>query len=114
MWRRISSKICRQKLANVYPDESAKVKWEAEAGGATLHIDPQILLPALVELFANAFRHERAEGLFRSPRAQKRGDFRFTLSEPKTNFNIRLENWGREPLRTLGQGHYGLGLHRTR
>ena len=31
-------------------------------GDATLKIDPQSLQPALLELFANAFRHDRAEG----------------------------------------------------
>jgi signal transduction histidine kinase len=36
------------------------------------------------------------------------------LSEPKRNFQRSTEGWGREPLRALGQGHYGLGLHRTR
>ncbi len=104
----------RQKLATDYPEESAKVKWDEAAGDATLKVDPQLLLPALVELFANAFRHERAEGVISATARTEEGRFRFTLSEPKKNFQHSMKEWGREPLRALGQGHYGLGLHRTR
>src|SRR5688572_26575942 len=53
----------RQKLAIDFPDESAKIEWNVRASKATLQIDPQALQSALLELFANAFRHERAEGL---------------------------------------------------
>lgn len=104
----------QQKLAADYPKESANVKWEAAAGDATLNIDPQLLLPALLELFVNAFRHERAEGDITATARTENGRFTFTLSEPKQNFQHSTEHWGREPFRTLGQGHYGLGLYRTR
>jgi K+-sensing histidine kinase KdpD len=104
----------QQKLAAVYPEESTDVKWEEAAENATLNIDPQLLLPALVELFANAFRHERAGGVITARAGTENGRFTFTLSEPKGNFQHSTERWGREPLRALGQGHYGLGLHRTR
>jgi K+-sensing histidine kinase KdpD len=104
----------QQKLAASHPAESAAVKWDDAAGDATLNIDPQLLLPALAELFANAFRHERAEGPISAATRTEHGRFVFTVSEPKRNFERSTENWGREPLQTLGQGHYGLGLHRTR
>lgn len=104
----------QQKLATGYPDEAANVKWDVAPGDATLDIDPQLLLPALVELFANAFRHERADGVLTVTARTENGKFTFTLSEPKTSFQHSTENWGREPLHSLGQGHYGLGLHRTR
>jgi K+-sensing histidine kinase KdpD len=104
----------QQKLAADYPQESVQVKWEEAAGDATLNIDPQLLLPALVELFANAFRHERGEGAITATARTEKGRFTFTLSEPKRDFERSTENWGREPLRSLGQGHYGLGLHRAR
>ncbi len=42
------------------------------------------------------------------------GRFDFSLNEPKQGFYRSTENWGREPLRSVTQGHYGLGLHRTR
>jgi K+-sensing histidine kinase KdpD len=103
------------KLVATYPDEAANVKWEAAGvADATLNIDPQLLLPAFLELFANAFRHERAEGPISAAARVADGRFTFTLSEPKQGFQRSTENWGREPLRSLGQGHYGLGLHRTR
>jgi K+-sensing histidine kinase KdpD len=104
----------QQKLAADYPKESASVKWDVAAGDATLNIDPQLLLPALVELFANAFRHEHSEGVLATTARTENGRFMFTLSEPKRDFQQSTEHWGREPFRTLGQGHYGLGLHRTR
>jgi K+-sensing histidine kinase KdpD len=102
------------KLAADYPQETANVKWDISAlGDSTLDIDPQLLLPAFLELFANAFRHERTEGVISAAARTENGRFIFTLSEPKQNFQRSTENWGREPLRFLGQGHYGLGLHRT-
>jgi K+-sensing histidine kinase KdpD len=104
----------RQKLAADYPNESAKVEWDVEAADATLEIDPQLLLPALLELFANAFRHDPADGAISATARTENGRFIFTLREPKKNFERSTENWGREPLRHVAQGHYGLGLHRTR
>jgi K+-sensing histidine kinase KdpD len=104
----------QQKVAASHPAESAAVKWEDATGDAIVNIDPQLLLPALGELFANAFRHGRAEGPIAATARADRGRFIFTLSEPKPNFERSTENWGLEPLHFLGQGHYGLGLHRTR
>jgi len=39
--------------------------------------------------------------------------FLFTLEEPKARFDLPTGNWGREPLRKISQGHYGLGLNRV-
>jgi K+-sensing histidine kinase KdpD len=104
----------QQKVAASHPAESAAVKWDDATGDATVNIDPQLLLPALGELFANAFRHGRAEGPIAAAARADNGRFTFTLSEPKQNFERSTENWGLEPLHSLGQGHYGLGLYRTR
>jgi len=104
----------RQKLAADYPKESPQIEWKVQPGDASLQIDPQALQPALLELFVNAFRHGRAEGAI-SLEAVVEGDrFVCTIREPKQSFERSTENWGREPFRTVGQGHYGLGLHRTR
>jgi K+-sensing histidine kinase KdpD len=104
----------RQKLAADYPDEKTKIEWLEQVGDATLQIDPHSLQAALIELFANAFRHDRGAGAI-SVEARIKGDrFVFTLVEPKRSFQRSTENWGREPLRTMGQGHYGLGLHHSR
>ena len=104
----------RQKLQTVYQEQSARVKWDAQAGDAELQIDPQLLLPALLELFANAFRHGPADAAISATARTADGRFVFSLAEPNPAFARPTENWGREPLRSVSQGHYGLGLHRTR
>jgi len=104
----------QQKIATDFPAENEQVKWEVEVGDATLNIDPQLLLPVLSELFANAFRHDRGAGPIMAAARTDKAQFVFTLSEPKPTFERATENWGREPLRVLGQGHYGLGLYRVR
>jgi K+-sensing histidine kinase KdpD len=104
----------RQKLTAVYPEESKKIEWSAEVNGGTLQIDPQSLQPALLELFVNAFRHDRAEGVISVEARIENGRFVFAIREPKRSFQLSTENWGREPLRAVGQGHYGLGLYRSR
>lgn len=104
----------RQKLESDYPGESAAVKWEVQAGEAELQIDPQLLLPALLELFGNAFRHGPGAGPISVAARTENGRFIFSLREPKAKFERSTENWGREPLRSVSQGHYGLGLHRAR
>src|SRR2546423_99247 len=71
----------RQKIATDYPAESAQVTWEESVGDARLNIDPQLLLPALAELFANAFRHDRAEGPLTAAARVDQGRFVFALSE---------------------------------
>ena len=70
-------------------NEAAKVQWiVADAGTPTLKIDPQFLLPAFLELFANAFRHERGEGAISVDGAESNGEhFIFTSREPKQSFH---------------------------
>ena len=104
----------RQKLAAVYPEESKKIEWSVEVGDSALQIDPQSLQAALLELFANAFRHDRAEGVISVEARIENGRFAFVIREPKRSFQPATDNWGREPFRTVRQGHYGLGLYRAR
>jgi K+-sensing histidine kinase KdpD len=104
----------QQKLTADFPDESAEIEWSVQLGDASMEIDPQALQPALLELFANAFRHERAEGAIAAEARTQDDRFAFTIREPKRSFERSTENWGREPMRSMGQGHYGLGLHRSR
>jgi K+-sensing histidine kinase KdpD len=104
----------RQKLATDYPKESAKVEWDIQAAEVELHIDPQLLLPALLELFGNAFRHGPTDGSISVTAREEDGRFVVSLREPKQTFERATDNWGREPFRSVSQGHYGLGLHRTR
>ena len=104
----------RLKLAAAHPDQAAKVEWKGAAGNAALEIDPQLLLPAILELFENAFRHEPGDGIISVDVRMENDGFVLTIHEPKIGFAHSTEKWGREPFRSVGQGHYGLGLHRTR
>jgi signal transduction histidine kinase len=104
----------RQKFTHDFPNESAVVDWHVQPGDATLNVDPQLLQQALLELFDNAFQHERGQGPVAATARIDNDRFVFTLREPKVRFELATENWGREPLQRISQGHYGLGLNRVR
>jgi K+-sensing histidine kinase KdpD len=104
----------KEKVAESFGDRATKISWDIEVGEAELNIDPPLLLQAFLELFTNAFQHEPGNGTPAATATASTGRFVFTLREPKTRFELSTENWGREPLRTASQGHYGLGLSRVR
>jgi K+-sensing histidine kinase KdpD len=114
----------RQKLASEFPNDAAKVNWDVQFKDEQLQIDPQMAQQALLELFANAFQHERnvktitAKAYIEHPApssgAAGNGRFVFELREPKARFDLSMQNWGREPLQHVGHSRYGLGLNRTR
>jgi len=104
----------RKKIAQEFPNESPEISWDVKPGNAVLNIDPYLLQEAIVELFANAFRHDRGKGALTAEARIDKNRFLFTLREPKTRFELSTENWGREPLRKVSHGHYGLGLNRVR
>jgi K+-sensing histidine kinase KdpD len=104
----------RKKIAQEFPNETHEINWNVQSGDAVLNIDPQLLQEAIIELFANAFRHDRGKGAIAAEARIDKDRFLFTLREPKIRFESSTENWGREPLRKVSQGHYGLGLNRVR
>ena len=104
----------KQKLAKDFSNESAKVNWEVKLKEEKLQVDPLMAQQALLELFANAFHHERNLKGITAKAFIDQGHFIFELQEPKAKFDLSTNNWGREPLRHVGQGHYGLGLNRVR
>jgi K+-sensing histidine kinase KdpD len=104
----------RQKLAKDFPDGAAKVIWDVQFKDEKLQIDPLITQQAFLELFANAFHHERNVKEIKAKAYADGGSFVFELREPKAKFELPTENWGREPLRYLKQSHYGFGLNRIR
>jgi K+-sensing histidine kinase KdpD len=104
----------RQKIGKEFPAESAAVNWENQTGEAMAAIDPQLLQLALLEIFRNAFQHERGEGPLAAAARVSDGKFVFTLREPKAHFELSTEKWGHEPIGKVRQGHYGLGLNRVR
>jgi light-regulated signal transduction histidine kinase (bacteriophytochrome) len=104
----------RQKLTKNSPNEASKVSWEVQLKTEKLQIDPLMTLEALLELFANAFHHERNVKGITAKAYVDTGNFVFELREPKAKFELSTKDWGREPLRHVSQGHYGLGLNRVR
>lgn len=104
----------RVKLEQEHPEEAKAVEWQSSLGGETIEIDPQLLEAAFLELFKNAFTHDRAEGpiSFLANTTSDRIEFR--LREPKRRFENSVENWGTQPLNQIRSGHYGLGLFRVR
>jgi K+-sensing histidine kinase KdpD len=104
----------RKKIAQEFPNKEAEISWDVKSGNVLLNIDPQLLQEAMIELFANAFQHERGKGTLAAEAGIDKARFFFALREPKIRFESSTENWGREPLRKVSQGHYGLGLNRSR
>lgn len=104
----------KQKLAKDFPDDFQKVVWDVQVGNAVLNADPQLLEQAFVELFTNAFRHERNVKSIKAKVSIENDRFVFALQEPKARFELSTDKWGHEPLRNVNQGRYGLGLNRMR
>jgi K+-sensing histidine kinase KdpD len=104
----------REKMDRDFSGKSSQIAWKTGLGDAMLNIDPQLLQEAFIELFANAFRHDRGEGELVATAKIDNNHFIFTLEEPKPGFDLPTDNWGREPFRKVSHGHYGLGLNRVR
>jgi K+-sensing histidine kinase KdpD len=104
----------REKIEADMPKENGSIDWNVQLGDENLQIDPQLMQQAALELFTNAFQHDRGEGNLSVNAAVGNDHFVFELREPKKSFAASTENWGRQPLMKVGRGHYGLGLHRVR
>ncbi|HEY6070430.1 MAG TPA: hypothetical protein VIU85_03570 [Chthoniobacterales bacterium] len=104
----------QQKLAKEFPEEAKTVAWEVKLNEGTVHLDPFLTQQALLELFRNAFQHGPTATQITAKAYIDKERFVFELIEPKKEFVAPTERWGREPLRNVGQGHYGLGLNRVR
>jgi K+-sensing histidine kinase KdpD len=104
----------RAKIDHDFSGKSAGINWNIQLADAVLNIDPQLLQEAFTELFANAFRHDYDKSAVIATAKIDENQFVFTLEEPKARFDLSTDNWGREPLRTISQSHYGLGLNRVR
>lgn len=100
----------QKKIAQDFPEQSQRVKWEVSSNGAMLDIDPTLIGWVMRELFDNAFRHGSGE---LAARGRKRNDhFTFELHEPKSEAVVPAK-WN-ELLGGVKHGHYGLGLKRAR
>ena len=104
----------RTQIERNFSKENHEIRWDVQLQDGMLNIDPQLFQEVFVELFANAFRHDRGKGALVARARISDGRFLFSLHEPKTAFSSETQNWGREPLRNIRQRHYGLGLNRVR
>jgi K+-sensing histidine kinase KdpD len=104
----------RTQIGRNFSKESQEITWDVQLQNGILNIDPQLLQEVFVELFANAFRHDRGKGALVARARISDGRFLFSLHEPKAVFSSATQNWGREPFRNISQRHYGLGLNRVR
>ena len=104
----------RTQIERHFSKEKHEITWDAQLQEGVLKIDPQLFQEVFVELFANAFQHNRGNGALVARARISGGRFLFSLHEPKAVFSSDTRNWGREPLRNIRQRHYGLGLNRVR
>jgi signal transduction histidine kinase len=104
----------RTQIERSFPNQSHEITWDVQVKDGTLNVDPQLFQEVFLELFANAFQHDRGKGKLVASAKITDGRLLFALREPKAVFPCATENWGREPLRRIGQRHYGLGLNRVR
>jgi len=104
----------QEKIKKQFPEQHGEIEWDVNVGHGLLTIDPQILQEAFLELFGNAWQHGRGGGRLAASAKADEKEFAFELREPKADFKDSVAEWGREPFRKVGQGHYGLGLHRVR
>jgi K+-sensing histidine kinase KdpD len=104
----------RTQVERNFPKENHQITWDVQLQDGMLNIDPQLLQEVFVELFANAFQHDRGNGALVARARISDERLLFTLHEPKAAFSSDMQNWGREPLRHVRQRHYGLGLNRVR
>jgi K+-sensing histidine kinase KdpD len=103
----------RKKIAQNYPTESERLKWEPITNGTVLEIDPALVEWAVVELFDNAFRHRPAAGEISVSAEVDSDQFTLVLREPKEKELDDPSLWS-IPLRSVTHGHYNLGLYRAR
>jgi K+-sensing histidine kinase KdpD len=104
----------RKRVAREFPQQNADITWQIDLGDEMIDVDPPLFPEAILELIRNAFQHGRGEGAIAVSAKVDQGRFLFRLQEPKQQFELPTENWGGEPLRSIGRGHYGLGLSRAR
>lgn len=104
----------RTQVERSFPKEFHEITWDVQLQNGMLNIDPQLFQEVFVELFANAFQHDRGRGGLVAKAISSDGRFVFSLCEPKAGSAPDTRNWGREPLRNIRQRHYGLGLSRIR
>jgi K+-sensing histidine kinase KdpD len=104
----------RAEIDRKFSNKKAEINWNVQLQDVVLRVDPQLLQEVFVEIFANAFQHDRGNGALLATASIGNDRLVFTLHEPKPAFDSATQNWGRKPLQNISQRHYGLGLNRVR
>jgi K+-sensing histidine kinase KdpD len=104
----------RTQIERNFSKENHEITWDVQLQDGVLNIDPQLLQEVFMELFANAFQHDRGKGALVASARISDGRFLFILQEPKAVFSSDTQDWGRQPFGNIKQRHYGLGLNRVR
>jgi K+-sensing histidine kinase KdpD len=103
----------RKRFESRLPEKTSTIEWRIDVGETALDLDPQLLPLVVEELIENALRFGDGSDL-KIDAGVENGNLILTLSEPKATFDHDLSKWGREPLKNMSHGHYGLGLNRAR
>src|SRR6266480_4106423 len=82
----------RIQIGRDFSKESHEITWDMQLQDEILNIDPQLLQEVFVELFANAFQHDRDKGALVANGRISDGWFLFTLHEPKAVFSSDTRN----------------------
>jgi len=104
----------RAEIERKFSNKTGEINWDVQLQDVVLHVDPQLLQEVFVEVFANAFQHDRGNGALLASAKIDNDRLLFTLREPKAAFKSATQDWGHEPFRNISQRHYGLGLNRAR
>ncbi len=104
----------QEQVARTLELQKGEIEWQIDLHDETLQIDPQRLSEAALELFCNAVQHEPVSAHLRCTAQATDGHLVWQLCETKREFAWPTREWGREPLRAIARGHYGLGLFRAR
>ena len=92
----------RKKLGQDFPTQAEAVTWDIQTGDAKFEADPQLLQQAFLEVFRNAFEHERSDGPIAAAAKIDNGKFIFALRS-KPGFDRATDKWGRQPLAKDGK-----------
>lgn len=105
----------RRKMESTAKQQAVPViAWDVQVGAAVVELDPQLSIVVMQELLTNAARFGSENAVTVQATIDATKSLVLTLIEPKESFESATAAWGREPLRHVSQGHYGLGLNRAR
>src|SRR4051812_20988523 len=104
----------RQRIESRRSESTPRIEWETNVGEGMVEVDPQLFPLVVQELIDNAVHFPSAGPLQFKAALEANGSLAMTLLEPKAEFARDVSTWGREPLKNIHHGHYGLGLNRAR